>query len=131
VPPFASLPQEGDPLDEVPLGPEAQHLQVHALPGALQGEVRHQRDLFLREGEHTGPRLQLPAAGILRAFPGADERLAHGVGLVLFSGPQVMAFEATRLRVELQGRIPVLPLDSRRQLPRGGEEEARQELGQA
>jgi hypothetical protein len=127
---LAESVQEGDPLDEVPLGPEAQHLQVHALAGALQGEVRHQRGLEFWEGQDAHSRRQLPAAGVFRAFPGADERLAHGIRLVLAPGSDVVALEAARLRVELQGSVPAFPFDGRREVPRGGEEQARQELGQ-
>src|ERR687886_1518124 len=130
VPSFAGFSQEGDPLDEVALRPEAQYLQVHALPGALQVEVRYRGRLFLREGQPAAPRLQLPAAGILRALPGAHERPAHRVRLVLFFGPEVVAFETARLRVKFQDCIPVLPLDARPELPGRGQEQAREELCQ-
>src|SRR5215211_3601292 len=96
---FRSSSDQGYALDEVALGPEAEDLHLDHLPGirVAQGKVGDERRSSLGEGKHVAPRFELPAACILRALPGPDERRADIVGLALVLRPQVVALQSSRL----------------------------------
>ena len=93
---FLGLPEQGYALDEVALGPETEDLELDHLPGArvAQCKVWDERRFPLGEGQHIASPFELPAARILRAFPGPDERPADIVGLALVLRPQVVTLQS-------------------------------------
>src|SRR5215208_5980586 len=90
------LPEQRYALDEIALGPETEDLQLHYLPCIRfsQCKVGDERRPSLGEGEHIASPFELPAACILRPFPGPDERPADIVCLTLILGPQVVTHQS-------------------------------------
>src|SRR4028119_1630831 len=101
---LCGLPQERDPLHEVPFGPEAQNLKVNRIAGLCvpEREVWDQRGLKLRDGEYPRARFELPPVLVLRPVPGLRERLAH-VALAHVRRAFVVACESGSIGVEFQG----------------------------
>src|SRR5215203_5541396 len=93
------LPEQGYALDEVALGPETEDLELDHLPCAhvSQCKVCDERRFTLGEGQHIASLCEFPAARILRALPGPDERPADIVGLALVLGPHVVTLQSGRL----------------------------------
>src|SRR5829696_6700550 len=91
------LPEQRYALDEVALGPETKDLQLHYLPCVRisQCKVGDERRPSLWEGEHIASPFQLPAARILRPFPGPDERPADIVFFTLILCPQVVTLQSS------------------------------------
>jgi hypothetical protein len=69
---------------------------LHYLPciRISQCKVGDERRPSLWEGEHIASPFELPAARILRPFPGPDERPADIVCLTLILGPQVVTLQS-------------------------------------